>query len=107
MDWVTGAVGGDVLANTTAVGMHPAEGESPVAAEALVGYQLVFDAVYTPLQTQLLKVHANSTKHFQNQRSRDWILLVHALLSSDCHCRTMWSIRQKINIALGDAGCQE
>ena len=61
LGWATGVVGGDVLANTTSVGMHPAEGESPVAADALTGYQLVFDAVYTPLQTQLLKVSARLT----------------------------------------------
>ena len=31
------------------------EGESPVPASALAGYRLVFDAVYTPLYTRLLK----------------------------------------------------
>ena len=46
----------DVLANTTSVGMAPAAGETPVPAAALAGYALVFDAVYTPMQTRLLKV---------------------------------------------------
>ncbi|KAL4425636.1 hypothetical protein ABPG75_009652 [Micractinium tetrahymenae] len=54
-DLASGAVRGDVLVNTTSVGMHPQEDESPVPAEALSGYQLVFDAVYTPLHTRLLK----------------------------------------------------
>lgn len=45
-----------MLVNTTSVGMHPAEGESPVAAAALPQFQVVFDAIYTPLETQLLKV---------------------------------------------------
>lgn len=46
----------DVLVNTTSVGMHPAVGESPVAAGALPQFRVVFDAIYTPLETQLLKV---------------------------------------------------
>lgn len=54
-DLASGAVRGDVLVNTTSVGMHPQEDESPVPAEALGGYQLVFDAVYTPLHTRLLR----------------------------------------------------
>jgi shikimate 5-dehydrogenase len=52
----TGEVSGDVLANTTSVGMHPHDDESPVAATHLDGYQLVFDAVYTPMETKLLRV---------------------------------------------------
>ncbi len=46
---------GDVLVNTTSVGMHPLEDETPVPASALSGYTLVFDAVYTPLHTRLLR----------------------------------------------------
>lgn len=42
--------------NTTSVGMHPAEDQSPVAASALAHFSVVFDAIYTPLETQLLKV---------------------------------------------------
>ncbi len=55
-DVASGKVTGDVLLNSTSIGMHPAEEETPVAAEALHSYKLVFDAVYTPLQTRLLKV---------------------------------------------------
>jgi shikimate 5-dehydrogenase len=47
---------GDVLVNTTSVGMSPGDDESPVPKSALAGYRLVFDAVYTPPQTRLLKV---------------------------------------------------
>ena len=105
-DLASGAVRGDVLANTTSVGMHPQasrvghakaesqelrwqcmvppntaltcvllaafatsheqllrsanpqEDETPVPAAALPGFQLVFDAVYTPLHTRLLKCAA-------------------------------------------------
>lgn len=53
---LAGGVKADVLANTTSVGMQPSVGESPVQAQILEGYELVFDAVYTPLKTQLLKV---------------------------------------------------
>ncbi len=51
-----GTLQADVLANTTSVGMAPAVSETPVPAAALAGYSLVFDAVYTPLDTRLLKV---------------------------------------------------
>ena len=47
---------GHVLANSTSVGMHPHEDASPVPAAVLTGYELVFDAVYTPMETRLLKV---------------------------------------------------
>eukprot|EP00850_Spirogloea_muscicola_P012794 SM000084S23130 [mRNA] locus=s84:280069:283935:+ [translate_table: standard] len=44
-----------VLANTTSIGMHPNVDESPIAAEGLRGYRVVFDAVYTPMETMLLR----------------------------------------------------
>lgn len=58
-DVASGRVAGDVLMNSTSIGMHPREEESPVSAEALSGYGVVFDAVYTPLETQLLRVRLN------------------------------------------------
>ncbi len=39
----------------TVLHLWPQEDETPVPAEALGGYQLVFDAVYTPLHTRLLR----------------------------------------------------
>jgi len=61
-DVVSGKVSGDVLANTTSVGMNAVEvaagvpngGESPVSPEAVGKYKVVFDAVYTPLNTPML-----------------------------------------------------
>lgn len=44
-----------VLANTTSVGMQPNEHETPVSGSALSVFALVFDAVYAPLETTLLK----------------------------------------------------
>ena len=55
-DVASGRVQGDVLMNSTSIGMHPVEDQSPVDAAALGGYRAVFDAVYTPLETRLLKV---------------------------------------------------
>ncbi|KAJ4719561.1 bifunctional 3-dehydroquinate dehydratase/shikimate dehydrogenase, chloroplastic-like [Melia azedarach] len=46
---------GAILANATPLGMHPNTDRVPVAEETLCDYQLVFDAVYTPRKTRLLK----------------------------------------------------
>ena len=56
-DLQNGAVTGDVLCNTTSVGMTPNVDETPVPKSAIDGggFQVVFDAVYNPLVTLLLK----------------------------------------------------
>ncbi|KAL2620382.1 hypothetical protein R1flu_000587 [Riccia fluitans] len=47
---------GMVLANSTSLGMHPKVGDSPLPdKEALKNYALVFDAVYNPVETRLLR----------------------------------------------------
>lgn len=46
---------GAILANATPLGMHPNKDRVPVSEETLQDYQLVFDAVYTPRKTRLLK----------------------------------------------------
>ncbi|KAK9137018.1 hypothetical protein Sjap_007612 [Stephania japonica] len=46
---------GTVLANTTSVGMQPNDNESPIPKHSLKRYGLVFDAVYTPKMTRLLR----------------------------------------------------
>ena len=51
----SGGVKGDVLANTTSLGMFPDVGDTPVPANALKCFSLVFDAVYNPLETRLLR----------------------------------------------------
>lgn len=45
----------DVIMNSTSVGMHPNVGETPIPREKLRSKPLVFDAVYNPLETRLLK----------------------------------------------------
>ncbi|XP_024996693.1 bifunctional 3-dehydroquinate dehydratase/shikimate dehydrogenase, chloroplastic isoform X2 [Cynara cardunculus var. scolymus] len=46
---------GMILANTTSIGMQPNIEETPISKEALKSYALVFDAVYTPKITRLLR----------------------------------------------------
>jgi shikimate dehydrogenase len=45
----------DILVNATSVGMSPASGKSPVPAELLKRRLIVFDIVYNPMMTKLLK----------------------------------------------------
>ena len=46
---------GDILVNATSVGMSPNTDETPVPARLLKGDLVVFDIVYNPLKTRLLK----------------------------------------------------
>jgi shikimate dehydrogenase len=45
----------DILINTTSVGMAPHVDESPICADLLSPGLLVFDAVYNPMRTKLLR----------------------------------------------------
>jgi shikimate dehydrogenase len=47
--------GSDLLVNATSVGMHPRENESPVPDGVLAPHLAVYDIVYNPLETRLLK----------------------------------------------------
>ncbi|XP_065853571.1 bifunctional 3-dehydroquinate dehydratase/shikimate dehydrogenase, chloroplastic-like isoform X2 [Euphorbia lathyris] len=46
---------GAIFANATPLGMHPNTETNPISMTNLRNYQLVFDAVYTPRKTRLLK----------------------------------------------------
>uniref|UniRef100_A0A2N9IW41 shikimate dehydrogenase (NADP(+)) n=1 Tax=Fagus sylvatica TaxID=28930 RepID=A0A2N9IW41_FAGSY len=46
---------GMVLANTTSLGMKPKIDLTPISKESLKNYCLVFDAIYTPKETRLLR----------------------------------------------------
>ncbi|CAN1854028.1 Bifunctional 3-dehydroquinate dehydratase/shikimate dehydrogenase, chloroplastic [Linum perenne] len=46
---------GMILANTTSIGMQPKVDETPIPKHALRHYALVFDAVYTPKITRMLR----------------------------------------------------
>lgn len=50
-----GSVDADILVNCTAVGMYPKVDETPFPAENMQPGMLVFDTVYTPEETLLLK----------------------------------------------------
>ena len=54
-DLDSGGVTGDVLANTTSVGMTPKVDDSPVPAGVAARFGVVFDAVYNPRFTRLLR----------------------------------------------------
>jgi len=45
----------DILINTTSVGMHPNVDATPAPREALRPGMIVFDAVYNPIETRLLR----------------------------------------------------
>jgi 3-dehydroquinate dehydratase/shikimate dehydrogenase len=49
------AAGSALLVNATSVGMWPETESSPMAAEAVARHETVFDLVYTPIQTRLLR----------------------------------------------------
>jgi shikimate dehydrogenase len=45
----------DIIVNTTSVGMKPLENKTPIATENIGKNQIVFDIVYSPSETKLLK----------------------------------------------------
>lgn len=46
---------GDILINTTSIGMKPKEKQTPVLKKHLKNFSVVMDIVYSPLETVLLK----------------------------------------------------
>ena len=47
---------GDILVNTTPVGMYPNTGKSVVDASVIRRFQIAADIVYNPLMTEFLKI---------------------------------------------------
>lgn len=45
----------DIIINTTSVGMKPMENETPIPTKFITNKQIVFDIVYVPFETKLLK----------------------------------------------------
>ncbi|MGM0462268.1 MAG: shikimate dehydrogenase [Fibrobacterota bacterium] len=56
----------DLLVNCTPVGMHPQEDALPVDAECLSKRTYVFDAIYNPVETQLLAAAQKKGCPYQN-----------------------------------------
>jgi len=55
LDELAGLSDADVIVNTTPVGMHPRVDETVVPADVLRKGMLVFDAVYNPVETRLIR----------------------------------------------------
>jgi len=51
---------GELLVNCTNIGMWPTVDESPMPADAVVGRKLVYDVIYNPLETKLLRDAASA-----------------------------------------------
>ncbi|KIO63551.1 Shikimate 5-dehydrogenase I alpha [Caldibacillus thermoamylovorans] len=49
-------VRGDVLINTTSVGMYPSVDESPVAEEIIINFATLIDIIYNPRVTKFLEI---------------------------------------------------
>lgn len=47
---------GDLLINTTPVGMYPEIGKSPVKEEVIKRFEAVIDLIYNPRETELLRI---------------------------------------------------
>lgn len=45
----------DIIINATAIGMYPNTTESPIPNDCIESHHIVFDAVYVPLETALIK----------------------------------------------------
>ena len=45
----------EIVVNCTSVGMHPNVADTPIPAEALAGVKVVFDTIYNPPETRLLR----------------------------------------------------
>jgi shikimate dehydrogenase len=45
----------DVIINATSVSMHPQDDKTPLPPEFITSNQIVFDSIYTPYDTQLLR----------------------------------------------------
>jgi shikimate dehydrogenase len=50
-----GAASFDVIVNTTPLGMHPQEGETPLRADWIRPGQIVYDIIYNPTETRLMR----------------------------------------------------
>jgi shikimate dehydrogenase len=45
----------DIIVNTTSIGMHPNEDATPIPKELLKPNHIIFDVIYNPLKTKLIK----------------------------------------------------
>jgi shikimate dehydrogenase len=85
----------DLLVNATSVGMEPDDGETPVPATHLHGDLAVLDAVYTPIETRLLREAAAA-----GARTVDgaWMLLFQGVAAFE-----RWTGRDAPVVAMNEA----
>ena len=55
-------INGDIIINTTPLGMYPNIEDSPVSSNIIEKYETLIDLIYNPEQTQFLKIGANLGK---------------------------------------------
>ena len=53
---------GDIIINTTPVGMYPKMKDSPVTLEIIKNYDVLVDLIYNPLETEFLKLGKENNK---------------------------------------------
>ena len=53
---------GDIIINSTPVGMYPNVDECPISEEIIDNYDVVMDIIYNPLETKFLKFSGNKEK---------------------------------------------
>ena len=56
----------DLIINATPVGMYPNTDESPVSEDVIKNASAVFDAIYNPLETKLIKTAKENGKKYMN-----------------------------------------
>jgi shikimate 5-dehydrogenase len=76
----------DILANASPIGMSPLVDDMAVTKEAISKAKLVFDAIYTPPVTKLLKVRSCQLLWALPSQGCGWIIpLKLANISSVCY----------------------
>lgn len=53
---------GDIIINTTPVGMYPNSDKSPVSEETIKKYDVLVDVIYNPLETKFIKMGIRNNK---------------------------------------------
>lgn len=77
----TAEMGGfDVLINCTGIGMHETEGQSPVSEKAFQGARVAVDLIYTPAESEFLRVAKSLGLQILNGAS----MLFYQAYYSDC-----------------------
>ena len=55
LDAIENVKNADIIFNATSIGLHPSENETPLDKNLITNQHIVFDAIYVPYKTRLLK----------------------------------------------------